>query len=329
MSDSTQPPKNPPAGFYPDGSGAMRWWDGTSWTEHLQAVVPPAPAELPPPGWHLDPSRGNQPRYWDGRQWTDDAQPDSQDPVVQQSETVARPQVATPQTLVPQAAPGDGPAIAWIKNHKGLTIVAGVIAGLIVIGSLMPSEDPGQETASTLAGDSSSSVQAEETDDAPASEPPPSSEPESGVSRKQQEFIDIVKKAQKAGDGNEFEVVNARKKRGREICALMPALKASNWVGEVEDASTEMGGDSGVVMVRLTDDIAVGTWNNSLSDIEANSLIKPSSPLYDKLGGLKEGDSVTFSGRFVRGPDCLEEQSLVDENGVLTPDFTFKFSSIS
>ncbi|GAA1705720.1 hypothetical protein GCM10009808_24630 [Microbacterium sediminicola] len=30
------------AGWYDDGSGAMRWWDGTQWTDQFQ---PPAPKE--------------------------------------------------------------------------------------------------------------------------------------------------------------------------------------------------------------------------------------------------------------------------------------------
>jgi hypothetical protein len=46
MSDSGQPPEQnkPPAGFYPDSSGAMRWWDGNAWTEHMQASAPSAPS---------------------------------------------------------------------------------------------------------------------------------------------------------------------------------------------------------------------------------------------------------------------------------------------
>ncbi len=44
-----------PAGWYPDGRGNVRWWDGTTWTEHTQPVQPaqgyvpeqPAPASAP------------------------------------------------------------------------------------------------------------------------------------------------------------------------------------------------------------------------------------------------------------------------------------------
>lgn len=35
------PPAGPPAGWYPDDAGALRWWDGVRWTEHVQP--PPRP----------------------------------------------------------------------------------------------------------------------------------------------------------------------------------------------------------------------------------------------------------------------------------------------
>ena len=44
---------NPPAGWYPDTEGTMRWWDGSDWTETLQsshtstATMPVPPAEQP------------------------------------------------------------------------------------------------------------------------------------------------------------------------------------------------------------------------------------------------------------------------------------------
>jgi hypothetical protein len=42
--------QNVPAGWYPDGSGRRRWWDGVQWTEHFEPPpAPPAPAPPAPP----------------------------------------------------------------------------------------------------------------------------------------------------------------------------------------------------------------------------------------------------------------------------------------
>lgn len=328
MSDAGQPPRQPPAGFYPDATGTMRWWDGSSWTEHTQASSPPPQQEMPPAGWHPDPRGGSDLRYWDGSQWTEHVAPAATAHKDEQLEPTAI--LSSPRehaTHIPP--PEDGPVTAWIKDNKPLTVFTAVIVALIVLIALVPTEDPGEEPTSSAVSESPTPSE-EPAIESPEPDITEAPEPESRVPSKQQKFIQIVEDAaQKAEAGNEFAVVKARKKRGRDICALMPALKATNWIGEVEDASTELGGDSGVLMLRLTEGIAAGTWNNSLSDIDANTLIKPSAPLYDKLGSLSQGDSVTFSGRFIRGPDCLEEQSIADENGVLTPDFTFKFTSIS
>lgn len=43
MSDPNQP--TTPPGWYPDGQGGQRWWDGTQWTEHTQPGPGGAPAE--------------------------------------------------------------------------------------------------------------------------------------------------------------------------------------------------------------------------------------------------------------------------------------------
>ncbi|MFJ3322531.1 DUF2510 domain-containing protein [Curtobacterium sp. NPDC086286] len=54
---------NAQAGWYDDGSGTMRWWDGSAWTDQVQ------PAAAPPPGLggvidriQAEASAGGQPR---------------------------------------------------------------------------------------------------------------------------------------------------------------------------------------------------------------------------------------------------------------------------
>ena len=45
---SEQQPPLPAACWYPDGRGAIRYWDGQAWTQHVQ---PTAPAEAPWVDW--------------------------------------------------------------------------------------------------------------------------------------------------------------------------------------------------------------------------------------------------------------------------------------
>ena len=68
------------AGWYDDGHGKQRWWDGTRWTEQyidlrerdieLRADAAPA-STVAGQGWYDD-GRGRQ-RWWDGTRWTDAA----------------------------------------------------------------------------------------------------------------------------------------------------------------------------------------------------------------------------------------------------------------
>lgn len=49
MSDTNQPTgPSTPAGFYPDNTGAMRFWDGAQWTEHTQGGGAPPIAAVTP-----------------------------------------------------------------------------------------------------------------------------------------------------------------------------------------------------------------------------------------------------------------------------------------
>jgi hypothetical protein len=60
------------AGWYDDGLGNSRWWDGRLWTNHVErvmveAAVPPSNQPSASPGWYDDGS-GRQ-RWWNGRHW--------------------------------------------------------------------------------------------------------------------------------------------------------------------------------------------------------------------------------------------------------------------
>lgn len=148
----------------------------------------------------------------------------------------------------------------------------------------------------------------------------------------EQEFVKIVQEGQdKAEDGNEVTVVAARKQRADDICQLLPeSLKITDWIGEVADVETTLGGDSGILDIEIANDINVTTWNNGFSDAGDGTLIDPDSDVYAALGDLEEGDEVTFSGAFVdAGDDCISEQSVFDTNGMKTPAFVFKFSEVS
>ena len=70
----------PEAGWYDDGSGKQRWWDGSRWTEQYidlrdyrtELHTGTAPARgAAAAGWYDD-RRGRQ-RWWDGTRWSDAA----------------------------------------------------------------------------------------------------------------------------------------------------------------------------------------------------------------------------------------------------------------
>jgi hypothetical protein len=48
---------NSPADWYPDHEGAMRWWDGQRWTEHVQPAPRPVYSFGPMTAGQLDVER--------------------------------------------------------------------------------------------------------------------------------------------------------------------------------------------------------------------------------------------------------------------------------
>lgn len=56
------------AGWYDNGSGQQRWWDGHAWTDRLAEERVPVAKAATPAGWYDDGS--GRLRWWDGQGWT-------------------------------------------------------------------------------------------------------------------------------------------------------------------------------------------------------------------------------------------------------------------
>lgn len=108
--------QNAPAGWYPDGSGGNRWWDGTQWTQHFQPAEVPAPEPTPEPAPVFP----------------------AQFATSQATQTI--PAYAT--------APAAGPtAPTLVSDHISLAALAVATSVLVLIGSLAPWATAGGQSA--------------------------------------------------------------------------------------------------------------------------------------------------------------------------------------
>ncbi|RIJ70160.1 DUF2510 domain-containing protein, partial [Nakamurella silvestris] len=76
-----------PANWYPDPAGSpnVRWWDGTSWTEHLRPAPEPvaAPAQSAAPAQHQQTQHQQTPGQQYGQQQYGQQNPAQQNPAQQ------------------------------------------------------------------------------------------------------------------------------------------------------------------------------------------------------------------------------------------------------
>jgi hypothetical protein len=128
---------------------------------------------------------------------------------------------------------------------------------------------------------------------------------------------------------NDMAKGGARVARKAAICHSLTQLAVTNWVGKIYTLSSNSDGN-GVVEIVIGPDVYVKTWNNALSDIGDHTLIPAQSPLFQVLSAMKTGDTVKFSGTFLRGDaDCIKEPSLTQDGSMTEPEFLMRFSSAS
>ncbi len=103
-----------------------------------------------------------------------------------------------------------------------------------------------------------------------------------------------------------------------------------NWAGKIVRLETDQGGDYLYLSIVSSKDgfnkIYYKTWNNSLSDIGHNTVIKKGSTLYNQVANFKIGDFVKFSGEFIKSErKGLKEASLTEEGSLQEPEFIVRF----
>lgn len=135
-------------------------------------------------------------------------------------------------------------------------------------------------------------------------------------------------KERQAKAATDFQRGAVRPARGREICAFLKNRTVSGWIGEVTMLTTNSDGN-GVITINVGGDVSISTWNNALSDIGSNTLIKPETALFQALGNLRVGDLVIFSGSFFQNKvDCIQESSLTLDGSIDSPRYIFRFKNI-
>lgn len=130
---------------------------------------------------------------------------------------------------------------------------------------------------------------------------------------------------------NDFQKGAARPRRASKICSLIRSPQIDNWVGTVEELSSNSSG-YGVLKIRISPHATIGTSNNSFSDSlgEQRTLIAPSDPVFSQVSNLREGQRVIFSGRFSTSQDdCLDETSITQSGSMEDPDFEMRFTNVS
>lgn len=127
---------------------------------------------------------------------------------------------------------------------------------------------------------------------------------------------------------NEMARGAVRSERAKNVCAAVSGSTGGEWTGIVHDLSTN-GDGYGVLSVKIAPHIVVRTWNNSFSDIGADTLIKPGTDVHSAAVKLKVGDEVSFSGDFIFSDlDCASEMSPTLAGSMTEPEYVMRFGSI-
>lgn len=203
-----------------------------------------------------------------------------------------------------------------LKKLGAIHWVGIVFLGLIIIGAInSPEENRQKVQEDSVGGASSESII--NTTKAP--------KPENEI-----RFISVVEKYVKSFSEtkNELQQSLLRNQRNQDLSKSFNSLYIKSWIGVINQLSTNSEGKA-ILSIRISPNIEIKTWNNSLSDIMANTLIDKGTPLYKILTTLSTGQKVKFTGNFLpSSDDYMKETSVTIRGSMRSPEFLFKFESI-
>lgn len=141
----------------------------------------------------------------------------------------------------------------------------------------------------------------------------------------EKEFVQIVvdyahKYPSALNDLQKSALVTERSKKILQI-KNFDGKKIKDWVGILTELKTTSDGDA-YIKISISNGVTVSTWNNQISDIKTDTLIKQSSPLYKTLSEMQEGNIVKFSGMIGKSKNLLEADRMLE------PDFLFRFQTV-
>lgn len=198
-----------------------------------------------------------------------------------------------------------------------IKVSVGLFVGFIVLVALL---SPG-DNRKTSAGSSKNAAKSESS--APALPAFP---------KKQGEFISIVEVARNEfrNAKNQIMKEEARSSRAANFRTRISGFTVKNWKGVIASFDTTNDGDV-TFSVKIKGSFAeFKTWNNSISDVGDRTIIPKGGKLYQSIRTLSKGDEVLFSGRILKNTtDYFKESSLTIAGSMTSPEFLFKFSSIT
>ena len=205
------------------------------------------------------------------------------------------------------------------KKLKPLHWVGIVLGVLILIGIINSPDEKNSANQSSKNSSQTKSSPAKATTPA-INKPSEQSQFESAVSK----YISQYKQAK-----NELQKSSLRSKRRADISASVNSFQIQNWVGTINELSTNSEGKA-ILSVRINPNIEIKTWNNALSDMASNTLIDQGSAIYNQLMDLAVGQQIYFTGYFFSGDeDFLQETSMTEKGAMVNPEFLMKFTNVT